>query len=225
MPESPTYSYQDLAKLARNYLDFLLNRKRQHAEELIVTALQKGVPIKDIYLYVFQPVQWEIGELWQKNKISVAMEHYCTAATQFVMSRLYNYIFSYQDSRKNLNLIATSVSGELHELGIRMVSDFFEMEGWNTYYLGANSTKEGILSMINECDADLLAISVTIFFNIPEAEELISYVKEELKNTKLKIIVGGKAFKTKKELWQATGADLFAQDAQDAIDKANELFS
>ncbi len=208
-------------KLAKEYLNFLLSKDRVKAEKLILNALEEGTSIRDIYLEVFQPAQWEIGRLWQGNKITVAMEHYCTAATQFIMSRLYEYIFSIDKNGRNL--VATSISGELHELGIRMVSDFFEMEGWNTYYLGANTPHNSVLEMINETNADILAISATIYFNVPQVRELIDYIKNEQHPEHLKIIVGGKAFNSYDELWKETNADGYANDADAAIKEANKL--
>jgi len=75
-----------LSPLAQNYLDRLLKGKRESALELILNQAKAGVPVKEMYVQVFQPVQYEIGILWQTNKISVAQEHYCTGATQIVMS-------------------------------------------------------------------------------------------------------------------------------------------
>jgi len=221
---STSDNYHDiLDNIQKEYLKALLNRDRQYAEKLITDSVENNVAIKDIYLSVFQPTQWEIGSLWQSNKITVAMEHYCTAATQFIMSRLYDHIFSTE--KNGLSMVATSVSGELHELGIRMVSDFFEMEGWHTYYLGANSTKEGILDMIKECNADILAISATMYYHIPQVNELISFVRNSKEIEKLKIMVGGKAFNMNKNLWKETKADIYATDAQDAIEKSSNIFS
>lgn len=210
-----------LRELARNYLSALLDKDRQRAERLIMDAMKDGVSIREIYLTVFQPVQWEIGRLWQSNMITVAMEHYCTAATQFVMSRLYDHIFSTEKIGRNL--VATSISGELHELGIRMVSDFFEMEGWNTYYLGANTPAESVVTMINETKADILAISATIYFNTPQVKELIEYVKARPHPDHMKIMVGGKAFNAYSNLWQDSNADGYATDADGAVREANRL--
>ena len=39
-----------------------------------------GISVKDIYLHVFQSSLYEIGRLWQENKITVAQEHYCQYA-------------------------------------------------------------------------------------------------------------------------------------------------
>ena len=99
-------------------------------------AIQHGTSVHDIYLHVFQRSQYEVGRLWQTNQISVGQEHLCTAATQLIMSQLYPLIFGTE--RKNRRIVAACVGGDLHEIGIRMVADFFEMDGWDTFYLGAD---------------------------------------------------------------------------------------
>lgn len=93
--------------------------------------------MKSIYLEVLQPVQREIGNLWQTNEVSVAQEHYCTAATQLIMGRLYPYL--HLAPRNGKRVVVACVGGELHEVGARMVADILEMEGWDSYYLGANT--------------------------------------------------------------------------------------
>ena len=39
-------------------------------------------------------------------------------------------------------VVVTCVGGELHELGARMVGDFFDMAGWDTYFCGADTPHE-----------------------------------------------------------------------------------
>ncbi len=104
---------------ASKYLEYLLNSKRNEANNYILDLAKNNVPPKDIYLGIFQPSQYEIGRLWQLNKTSVAVEHYCTAVTQMIMSQLYPYIFTSEKNGKRF--VATCASGELHELGIKMV--------------------------------------------------------------------------------------------------------
>ena len=94
-PVAAPASYMDegfpLADLARNYLDALLDGERHAASRLVLEAAESGVDTKDIYLHVFQKTPYELGRLWQTNRISVAQEHFCTAATQMVMSQLYPF--------------------------------------------------------------------------------------------------------------------------------------
>lgn len=205
------------------YLDYLLNGKRHEATQLITDLISQGISIKDIYQYIFQISQYEVGQLWQCNKITVAHEHYCTAATQQIMSGLYSYIFS--SNRNGKTLVACSISGELHELGIRMVTDFFEMEGWDTYYLGANMPENQLQLALKEYKADILALSVTLPTHVSKSVSLIDSLrnKDEFKN--LKIMVGGYPFITNPNLWKKVGADAFAKNATEAISKANELIT
>ena len=127
---------------------------RHSAGKLIIEAVDNGISVKDIYLHVFQSSLYEVGRLWQENKITVAQEHYITAATQLIMSQLYPYISNNEKTGKVL--VATSVSRELHEVGVRMVADFFEMDGWKTYYLGANTPTESVIQTIKSKKANLI---------------------------------------------------------------------
>lgn len=220
-PYAPQQSYlTEDNLLARQFLDLLLLGQRQKASQLILEAVQAGMPVREVYLQVFQNTQREIGLLWQTNRISVAQEHFCTAATQLVMSQLYPYIFT--GERKRRRLVMACVGGELHELGARMVADFFEMEDWNTYYLGANTPMESVLRTVSEQKADLLAISVTMTFHISKARELIRQARAGA-SPELPILVGGYPFNLSPRLWEQVGADAYAPDAQGAMRAADQL--
>jgi methanogenic corrinoid protein MtbC1 len=211
----------NMAQLADEYIELVLEGKRNQAFELIMDKVNSGVSIKDLYLQVFQPVQYEIGLLWEKNKISVATEHFSTAVTQLIMSQLFPYILS---NRKNgYSMVACCVGSELHELGMRMVADFFEMDGWDTYFVGANTPLETIVQLLQDRHTDLLALSVTMEKNVPLATDLIKQIKDEPDVQNIKILVGGLPFRYNENLWQSIGAHAFAEDAQKGIEKAKEL--
>lgn len=210
-----------LHELASAYLSALLRGERRVASRLVLDAVQAGTSIRDIYLHVFQRSQHEIGRLWQINAISVAQEHYATASTQLVMSQLYPQIFATE--RRGRSLVATCVSGDLHEIGVRMVSDFFELEGWDTFYLGANVPAASIVQTLNERRADVLAVSATITPHVRAVKELIGRVRASADCACVKIIVGGYPFNIAPELWRQIGADACARDALDAVAVANRL--
>ena len=177
--------------------------------------------MKDIYLQVFQRSQYEIGRLWQMNKLTVAQEHYCSAATQLIMSLLYPRIF---DTKKiGRTLVAACVQGDLHEIGIRVVSDFFEIEGWDTFYLGANTPTSGILDTLAQRRAHVLALSATMTFHVRAVAEVIRAVRGAAASRKVKILVGGYPFNVAPTLWQAVGADAYAPSAGQAVSVANRL--
>ena len=207
--------------LATKFLELLLSGERHVASRLILDAVDSGVPVKDIYLHVFQRSQRELGRLWQLNHISVAQEHYCTAATQLIMAQLYPRIF--RTEKNGRKIVATSIGGELHEIGVRIIADFFEMEGWDTYYLGANSPTAAIVQAIADRKADMLAVSATMTFHIRAVENLIATVRASADSNKVKVLVGGYPFNLEPELWKRVGADAYAADASEAIAVASRL--
>jgi methanogenic corrinoid protein MtbC1 len=209
------------AELAQKFLRLLLNGERHVASRLILDAVDSGVDVKDIYLHVFQSSQREIGRLWQMNRVSVAQEHYCTAATQLIMAQLYPRIF--RTEKNGRKIVATSIGGELHEIGIRIITDFFEMEGWDTYYLGANCPTSAILQALSDRSADVLAVSATMTFHIRAVENLIAAVRASEDVKAVKILVGGYPFNIEPELWKRVGADGYAADASEAVAKASSL--
>ena len=82
----------------------------------------------------------------QLNRISVAEEHFCTAATQWIMAGLYRRAFHRTQGKRRL--VGACVSGEPHEIGTRMVCDVLQLEGWDTYYFGANTPNADVVRFV-----------------------------------------------------------------------------
>jgi methanogenic corrinoid protein MtbC1 len=137
------------------------------------------------------------------------------------MAQLYPSIF--RTEKNGRKIIATSIGGELHEIGVRIIADFFEMEGWDTYYLGANSPTAAIVQAIADRRADILAVSATMTFHIRAVENLIATVRASADSTSIKVLVGGYPFNVEPELWKRVGADGYAADASEAIAVVSRL--
>ena len=210
-----------LAGLARLYLDALLKGDRRRARDLVIASADGGTDLRALYMDVFQRSQREIGRLWQMNKVSVAQEHYCTAATQLIMSELYPRLFRTDKTGKVL--VAACVGGELHELGIRMVSDFLEMEGWDTYYLGANTPQSSVVQTLEDRRADVLAISATITYHVDKVASLVKAVRERPALNRVRVMVGGYPFNVDPDLWRKVGADGSSLDASHAVADVGRL--
>ncbi|WP_025719581.1 cobalamin B12-binding domain-containing protein [Paenibacillus sp. 1-18] len=60
--------------------------------------------------------------------------------------------------------MAACVGSEQHEIGLRMLADLFEMDGWDTYYLGANVPDWSLVQAIVSYKADVVAISATMAY-------------------------------------------------------------
>lgn len=203
------------------YVRTLVDGRRDLARKVVDAELDRGVSVRDLYLDLFQPAQREIGRLWHTREISVAQEHFATAATQYLMSELYPRLVS--QSRPNGRLlVAAAAQGELHEIGIRMVADFFQAEGWDTRYFGANLPADSLLSEVDRLKPDLVALSATL----PENVRWISRFVESLRSRgprRPAVLVGGLPFLVSEGLWRQVGADATGSDCREAVDVGTRL--
>lgn len=212
-----------LAPLAVEYLQALLQGRRNNALQMINELINHGMPVDEIYLSIMQPVMYEVGRLWQVNEISIGTEHYCTASTQLIMAQIFPHVVN--PKRVNKGMVACCQGSELHELGMRMVCDFFEMAGWDTYFMGANTPGESVVAAVKSFPTDLLCISSTMGTGLPLTRSLIRDVKIALGDEPPKIMVGGLPFLMNPKLADVVGADATAVDARAAVQQAMLLLA
>lgn len=212
----------ELGILANKYIQLLLKREKSEAIKYI-TSLVDNLSIKKIFL-IIQMVQYEVGWLWQINKVSVAMEHFITAINQYVIALLYDKIFAPNSitEKRNIKIIASCAPDENHELGIRMISELLEIEGYDTFFFGSNTPQKDLLQSISEIKPDIVAISVTLITHLEKAKTLINNI-QNLKINKLKVIIGGYPFAMNPELYKSFNVDGTASSFQECINLIYKL--
>ena len=207
------------------YLQTLLAGDRRRAREVVNDAREAGMELRQLYLEVFQPAMWQIGQLWQSNQISVADEHLATAITQMCMANLYAELFDLSGGGHGRTLIAACVDVERHEMGLRMLCDLLEMVGWDTTFLGATVPAEGLVDMVRERAPDVVALSVALLPHVPRAGHMIQALRGALGDEAPLIMVGGQPFVQQPDLAGRLGADLTAVDAASAVDLLQHRFA
>ncbi len=206
---------QDTLGLRKEYLADILGARRMDALKRIMAAYRSGYAIPDIYIEIFQESLYELGRLWESNRISVADEHMGTAITQFVMSNLYQYL-EITDVVHG-RLVVSGVQGELHQVGANMIADVLEADGWDVRFLGANVPPRDIIKAVREHRADLLGISATMYASLPEVVQLVGMVRQEFGEKSPRILLGGGAFSGLSVLPPELEGCLVVRDLKDAL--------
>lgn len=202
------------ADIATGYLADLVAHRAEEAVDRILTAVAEGLPVHSAYLHIIQPVQQEVGRLWQINELSVTEEHYATEASRTLMSRLRGH-FS-PDTRRDMRVVTACLGGELHDIGARMVNDFLHLGGFETYFTGANTPHHQIIQTIQKTDATVVALSATMTLQVRLALDLIDRIRQEF-HRDVRVMVGGYAFNQHESLWKDVGADAYASRADEAV--------
>ena len=196
------------------YVQALRQGARRPALTVILDAVERGWNIPDLYTDVLQAAMYEIGRLWETNAITVAEEHTATAITQHVLAHLYERLPRGAPARGRA--VITGVAGELHQVGANIVADALEADGWDVRFLGTNMPHAGILKVLEEHAPAAIGISATMLFNVPSVRQLVSDIRRRGSGAP-RVVLGGAAFRTARELPAEIGADGFAPDVRDAI--------
>jgi len=222
-PGLPSFLQCDTAhgRLAASYLLALLEGDRARASGLILDAVQGSSSVPDLYLHVLLPAQQEIGRMWQANEINVAEEHFATSTTKAILAQL--RLRAPMQERNGKSLLAAAVMGNQHDVGLQVVADFFEMDGWRVIQLGSDMPVPDLAQAVEFYQPDLLALSVSLHTQLVTLTETIQAVRRGQRGAVVKILVGGRALAEVTDLAQQFGADGYAADPNAAVARGNVL--
>ena len=208
-----------LLRLKQRYLDAVLSGEATPAGLVVEEGLNQGFSMFDIYLSILIPTQIDVGQAWHDGKANVAQEHLATQITLDQMNRLRSQIFP--SSKLGFRVTVTTVEGEPHFIGARMVADFFLADGWDVDFLGASTPGPDLVELVRRRSVDLVAISTTSEDCLPRLEWTVESLAT-LANPP-KILLGGTAVANSPDLAVEVGADAVGQTLQDAVLEGRRL--
>ncbi len=211
-------------ELHHEYLAAVRAGDRRRAFQVVDALVQRGCTLQTLYLQVFQPTLRDIGQLWERDELTVAQEHLATAITQTAMARLYARFFDACPAPSGPRLVAACPEGERHEIGLRMVCDLLECEGWDTDFVGASVPLESFVALVRERRPEAVALSASISPHVPALAATVAALREAHLPRMPLILVGGRPFLDDPALAAAVGADATARDAEEAARLLAERF-
>lgn len=175
----------------RRYQTALLAGDRQQCRAIFEGWLRSDPDLHQLYEQIIQRSLYEVGQLWEAGKVSVATEHLATAITESLLNLVYPRLFS--QPRLGKSAVVTCTANEYHQIGGKMVADVFELNGWRGYFLGANTPPADLLNLVREKQPDVVTLSLTVYFNLESLLETARKVRAEF--PAMPILVGGQAFR------------------------------
>ena len=174
----------------QSYLAALLAGDRHRGAGIVQDLLKQEVSLKSVYLELIQRAMYEVGTLWENNKVSIATEHLASATTELLLAQVYPQLFA--QKHKDRRAIIACAPHEYHHIGARIVADFFELHGWHGFSLGANTPAAARLEMINDRDPDVVGLSMSLLVNRPHIEDMLEEISMNFPT--LELFLGGRAF-------------------------------
>ena len=131
--------------------------------------------VADVYLEILQPALYEIGRGWAVGDHDVAHEHSATAVTQSLLGTLGPRMRAAPTGGRLA--IVTGSPEELHALGVQMVADFLEGDGWEVLNLGASTPAPDLARLADAERADVVALSTSTPAGLPGAAAAVAELR------------------------------------------------
>lgn len=205
------------------FLSHTLEGNSRLAASYLLELLQQGASVTDLFEQVVVRAQREVGELWHRGEINVAEEHLATLTVQKAVAVLAHG--APVEPANGKIVVVSSVTGDTHDLGLRLLSELFALAGWRSVPLGADVPRLDLLQALDAFEPDLLVLSATLSRHLVTIRSTVELIRSHSRWSEIRILVGGRAFGQSPELWRASGADGWASSLGEAVAEADRMVS
>jgi corrinoid protein of di/trimethylamine methyltransferase len=118
-------------------------------------------------------------------------------------------------------IVLGTVQGDLHDLGLKLVSLTLSINGFDVFNLGRDVPVETFLATVKSLKPQILGLSALLTTTLNQQREAIEALKHHHLRDQVKVMIGGAP--VTQEWAEAIGADAVGFDAIDALKKAKQL--
>jgi len=192
-------------------LSLLASVTQQHENKMIVTtALKKSVfdalknddiekvldvaakykeetSLAEFYDDILKPVLYDVGYLWQENKLEIGVEHVCSNTANKTIHKITD---SVRPKDRMENIIICTPDGELHNIACNIIESVLLEKGFQVNNVSPSIPTDSMINYIDETKPCIILISVTLNDNIGSAVRLVKKISNIFS---VPILVGGLA--------------------------------
>ncbi len=143
--------------------------------------------LAEFYDDILRPVLYDVGYLWQENKLDIGMEHVCSNTANKTIHMITDSIKS---NDKMENIIICTPDGELHNIACNIIESLLFEKGFRVFNVSPSIPTDSMINYIDETKPFMIVISVTLNDNIGSAVRLIKKISTIFN---IPILVGGLA--------------------------------
>ncbi|ENH97575.1 cobalamin B12-binding domain-containing protein [Gracilibacillus halophilus YIM-C55.5] len=202
-----------IEEIQQEYIKHILTGQLHETDMFINHVLEEDFPVIDVYVAI-TCAMYEIGEMWNRNQISVADEHIATAISQFILTKMASTSLKHvSDHHKQVAIF--SIETNQHYLGIQIVQNIFREFGYQTTFFGPDVPNQDILPALVNMQPHYIAFSITLASQVSYAQHLIHAIRNEPTLINSKIMIGGYVFHQDPLFIQMMDVDYFFWNAYD----------
>ena len=183
----------------------------------------RGMRLESMYLDLLAPAARLLGELWTADLCDFTTVTIGTGHLQQVIRELAgNCPTDIKCNCKVKKAVFAPTLGEQHTLGLVMVAEMFQRDGWDVC-TSFPSSRQSLNTLVRKEWFDLIGLSVGSEARLDLVAKDIRSSRRASRNRAVVIMVGGPIFVANPALAARVGADATASDGRQALVKAGQL--
>jgi len=208
------------SELFKQYMEHLFAGKRCEAREVIFAAHDRAMTGSKLLKAVIWPAMEQIEKLYRADDISRITAEIATRINRMLACQLGGVLA--REPKSGKRMVITCGRGEMEELGVEMIADLFEADGWSLWVLGSDVPNDEVLQFVGRIKPDILCIYGAHPQDVPMTRQLISLIREVGVCQEMQVLVAGGVFNRADGLAEEVKADLQAADIHETIKTVNE---
>lgn len=207
-----------MTAMADDYVKHLLAGDRAAARALVDRVLLAGAAARDLLNDLVWPAMERIQSLYREDRVELGSLNLATRLNRSIAERLAERLERAEPNGRKVLIICGD--DEPEELGGQIATDLFEADGWCVKFAGGGVPNDETLRLLGEFRPDLLLLFATLPSGVPAVRKLIDYLREVNSCPNLQVMCAGGIYKRAEGLAEEIGADLYAPDAESAVQTA-----
>ena len=196
----------------------IINGDQDGVVALVETALDEGLTAGEISNEGLLKGLEEVGRRFGANQIFLPQVMLSAETMQTAFGRLKQEMQGAEGAGLGRIIMAT-VEGDIHDIGKNIVCTLLENHGFEVIDLGKNVSASTIVEKAQQLQVDAVGLSALMTTTINQMEVTIERLRQA--GVKVFTMVGGAV--VTQDYADSIGADLYAKDALEAVDKIKEL--
>lgn len=188
--------------------------------QTVISELDKGIDVIELYK-VFSKIlnEWDCD--YESDPLCIWKEHVMSSIVRTCIECAYPYIIKSKAPDIGLTCATLCPQEEEHELGLRMIDDIFTLNGVKTIFVGREVPVNTFMESVNAYKFDMIALSITDYYNLVYVCKLIGSLRMHSSNTK--VIAGGQACYKNPEYAKKCGVDFLFSDFDELVKFLKDL--
>lgn len=179
-------------QLRDRFLEAALAGRTEEAAATILNTDEAGYPLIRTFQDVLTPALVRLGDGWADGSITVGQEHEVSELTRDLIADLTARHAA--PGREGFSVVAACVEGELHELGLRMVSGLLRQRGIRVHFLGASVPTTFLVETVLMREPDAVLLSMTLVERRPSLHRAIGALRETVPSRRQPVVFVGRQF-------------------------------